>query len=59
VEPVDLYYSPTDDQLRAYAQLSPPERLRRLDDLRRFVIMLREAPTVNRRAAEPDPAPYG
>jgi hypothetical protein len=54
----DFYYVPTDEQLRAYAELSPLERLERLDDLRRFLIMLRDAPTVPRRAAEPDPPPY-
>lgn len=58
MEPVDFYYVPTDEQLRAYAELSPLERLRRLDDLRRFLIMLRDAPTVMRQAAEPDPPPY-
>jgi hypothetical protein len=58
MEPVDFYYSPTDEQLHAYAQLSPLERLKRLDDLRRFLIMLRDAPLVAGRAAEPDPPPY-
>jgi hypothetical protein len=48
---VDFHYRPTDEQLRAYAELSPLERLKRLDDLRRFLIMLREAPTVTGRAA--------
>ena len=55
---VDFYYSPTDEELRAYANLTPLERLRRLDELRRFVIMLREAPTVYPQAAEPNPDPY-
>jgi hypothetical protein len=53
----DFYYVPTDEQLRAYAELSPLERLKRLADLRRFLIVLRDAPTVTRRAAEPDPPP--
>ncbi len=57
---VDYYYRPTDEELRAYADLTPLERLKRLDELRRFTIMLREAPTVNvRAAAESDPTPYG
>jgi hypothetical protein len=34
------------------------ERLKRLDDLRRFLIMLRDAPTVPRRGAEPDSPPH-
>jgi hypothetical protein len=34
------------------------ERLQHLDELRRFVIMLREAPTVHPQAAEPAPKPY-
>jgi hypothetical protein len=58
MEPVDFCYVPTDEQLRAYAELSPLERLKRLDDLRRFTIMLREAPTIPRRAAETGPEPY-
>ncbi len=58
MKPVDYYYSPTDEELRAYAKLTPLERLKRLDDLRRFTIMLREAPTMSKHAAEPDPTPY-
>jgi hypothetical protein len=54
----DFYSVPTDEQLRAYAALGPLERLKRLDDLRRFLIMLRDAPPVAGRAAEPDPPPY-
>lgn len=58
MKPVDYYYSPTDEELRAYAELTPLERLTRLDNLRRFTIMLRAAPTMSKQAAEPDPTPY-
>jgi hypothetical protein len=58
MKPVDYYYSRTDEELRAYAELTPLERLRRLDDLRRFTRMLRDAPTVSKGVAEPDPTPY-
>jgi hypothetical protein len=56
---IDFYYSPTDEDLRAYAELTPLERLQRLDNLRRFTLMVREARTVFPTAAEPSPAePY-
>lgn len=55
--PVDCYYSPTDEELRAYAELTPLERLQRLDELRFFTLRVREAPTVNERTAAPDPMP--
>jgi hypothetical protein len=53
--PVDYYYSPTDEELCAYAALTPLERLKRLDDLRVFILMLREAPTVHEQNGEPKP----
>jgi hypothetical protein len=58
MEPVDFYYSPTDEDLRAYAELTPLERLHRLDNLRRFTLMVRAARTASAEAAEPTPDPY-
>ena len=58
VEPVDFYYEPTDEELRAYAQLTTLEKLTRLDELRRFILMVRQAPTVRPQTAEPAPEPY-
>ncbi len=54
----DYYYDLTPDEIRRGLALTALERLQRLDELRRFVIMLREAPTVQPRAAEPAPEPY-
>ena len=54
----DYYYELTPEELQRGLSLTPFERLKRLDDLRRFTIMLRAAPTVRPQAAEPNPAPY-
>lgn len=54
----DYYYDISPEELRRGLGLTPLERLQRLDELRRFVIMLREAPTVQRQAAEPAPDSY-
>ena len=54
----DYYYDISPEELRRGLELTPLERLQRLDELRRFVIMLREAPTVHPQAAEPVPDPY-
>ena len=54
----DYYYDLPLEEIRRGLALTPLERLQRLDELRRFVIMLREAPTVHPRAAEPVPDPY-
>jgi hypothetical protein len=54
----DYYYDLPIEEIRRGLALTPLERLQRLDELRRFVIMLREAPTVHRQAAEPAPDPY-
>jgi hypothetical protein len=58
VEPVDFYYHRSDEELRAYAELTALEKLRRLDELRRFILMVRQAPTVQPQAAEPAPGEY-
>jgi hypothetical protein len=42
----DYYYDLPLEEIRRSLTLTPLERLQRLDELRRFVIMLREAPTV-------------
>jgi hypothetical protein len=54
----DYSYDLTREEIRRGLALTPLERLRRLDELRRFVIMLREAPTVQSQAAEPAADPY-
>jgi hypothetical protein len=54
----DYYYDLSPEELRRGLELTPLERLQRLDELRRFVIMLRQAPTVHPQAAEPAPDPY-
>jgi hypothetical protein len=54
----DYYYDLPIEEIRRGLALTPLERLQRLDELRRFVIMLREAPTVHPQAAEPAPEPY-
>lgn len=54
----DYYYDLTLDEIRRGLALTPLERLQRLDELRRFVIMLREAPTVHPQVAEPSPGLY-
>ncbi len=58
MEPIDFYYSPTDEDLRAYAELTPLERLHRLDNLRRFTRMVRRSATPSSEAAEPASEPY-
>jgi hypothetical protein len=54
----DYYYDLPIEEIRRGLALTPLERLQRLDELRRFVIMLREAPTVHPQAAEPVPDPF-
>jgi hypothetical protein len=54
----DYYYDLPLEEIRRGLALTPLERLQRLDELRRFVIMLREAPTVHPQASESAPAPY-
>lgn len=54
----DYYYDLPLEEIRRGLALTPLERLQRLDDLRRFVLMLREAPAAHPQAAEPSPAPY-
>lgn len=54
----DYTYEISLEEIRRGLALTPLERLQRLDELRRFVIMLREAPTVYPKAAEPPPATY-
>ncbi len=42
---IDFSYELSDEQLRAYARLSPYDRLRWLADLCRFTAMMRRAAT--------------
>ncbi len=54
----DYAYELTPEELRRSIALTELERLQWLDEARRFTIMLREAPTVDRKAAEPAAGPY-
>jgi hypothetical protein len=54
----DYYYDLTPEEIRRGLALTPLERLQRLDELRRFILMMRQAPTVRPQAAEPAPGEY-
>ncbi len=54
----DYYYDLPLEEIRRGLSLTPLERLQRLDELRRFVLMVREAPTVYPQTAEPTSAPH-
>ncbi|MGE5466131.1 MAG: hypothetical protein ACM3Y9_01775 [Ignavibacteria bacterium] len=44
MERVDFRYEVSDDRLRAYRQMPVLDRLKWLDDVRRFTLMVRAAP---------------
>lgn len=46
-EEVEFDYERTDEQLIAYSSLPILHRLQWLDDVRRFTLMVRDAPTVD------------
>jgi len=45
---IDFTYEISDERLLAYSQLPILDRLRWLDEVRRFTLMVRAAPTVQR-----------
>jgi hypothetical protein len=46
-EKIEFDYERTDEQLIAYSSLPILDRLRWLDEVRQFTLMVREAPTVD------------
>ena len=54
-ERVDFSYEISDERLLAYSQLPLLDRLRWLDEVRRFTLMVRQAPTVPRNPNELPP----
>lgn len=59
-EKIEFDYERTDEQLIAYSSLPILDRLRWLDEVRQFTLMVREAPTVdpeNRRWRDGDAVP--
>lgn len=55
MERMDFSYEISDERLLAYSQLPILDRLRWLDEVRRFTLMVRQAPTVRRKSNEPLP----
>jgi hypothetical protein len=49
MERMDYSYEISDERLLAYSQLPILDRLRWLDEVRRFTLMVRLAPTVQRK----------
>lgn len=54
-ERLDFSYEISDERLLAYSQLPIVDRLRWLDEVRRFTLMVRQAPTVQRKPCDPPP----
>ncbi len=54
--PVDFGYEISDERLLAYSRLPVLDRLRWLDEVRRFTLMVRQAPTIPITADEALPA---
>lgn len=48
VERIDFSYEISDERLLAYSQLPILDRLRWLDEVRQFTLMVRQAPIVER-----------
>jgi len=48
VEGMDFSYEISDERLLAYSQLPILDRLRWLDEVRQFTLMVRQAPIVDR-----------
>lgn len=59
MEKVDFSYEVDDDRLIAYSRLTPLERLRWLDEVRRFTLLVRAAPPVPHAAASAEGARQG
>ena len=53
MERMDFSYEISDERLLAYSQLPILDRLRWLDEVRRFTLMVRQAPTVQKKQNEP------
>ena len=53
MEAVDFSYEISDERLLAYSQLPILDRLRWLDEVRRFTLMVRQSPVVQRKPHEP------
>ena len=47
MEPIDFHYEISDERLLAYSSLPLVARLQWLDDIRRFTLLLRAAPTID------------
>lgn len=58
MERTDFSYEISDERLLAYSQLPIMDRLRWLDEVRRFTLMVRQAPTVQRKPDEPGNGDY-
>lgn len=50
MERLDFSYEISDERLLAYSQLPVMDRLRWLDEVRLFTLMVRQAPTVQRKS---------
>lgn len=50
MERMDFSYEISDERLLAYSQLPIMDRLRWLDEVRLFTLMVRQAPTVQRKS---------
>lgn len=53
MERMDFSYEISDERLLAYSQLPILDRLRWLDEVRCFTLMVRQAPTVQKKPNEP------
>lgn len=51
-EKIEFDYVRSDEQLIAYSSLPLLDRLQWLDEVRRFTLMMREAPTANRDSSQ-------
>ena len=49
MDKVDFHYEISDERLLAYSSLPLIDRLRWLDEIRRFTLLLRAAPDIDRR----------
>ena len=49
MDPIDFHYEISDERLLAYSALPLIDRLRWLDEIRRFTLLLRAAPVIERK----------
>lgn len=52
---LEFSYQISDERLLAWAQRPIIERLQMLDDMRRFTLAVRAAPTVDKKVQNPEP----